>query len=542
MQTESFKKFLSTLRGDVLGGIVSAIVALPQALAFGVATGMGASAGMWGAVILCLVAGLLGTKLPMISGPTGPVAIVTASIMAAYGYETGAIVTVLLLAAIIQTCISFTSLPSIVKYVPYPVISGFMNGVGTILILMQLNPLVGQKTMSTPIESLKHLIADFSDINTQAVILGCLTLMIVFLIPQKINRFIPSQIIALVLCTFISIKAGFQVDKISDVSISLPHPVLPEINFDILKLALPFALTLAVVCSSESMLTALVADSLTREKSSPKRLLLSQGIGNILCAMTGSMSGSAATMRTVAAINTGASTKFAAVVNPLFLIIVLMTCSEFVKEIPLAVLAGILIKIGYDIVDTKLLKVIKYAPKDDLYVLALVFLLTVFYNLIFAVGAGITLAALLYAKRVADKTSLEVKNIYSKEIFALEEELVHDYKYLIRVVHIDGQFFFGSATQIVSHFDEMLGTKYLILNYESNALLDISAIFALEDIIIRLQTQHIKVILVIKNEAVLNQLRDLNITSQIGSENIFYDEKSAVTLAKTYIKNKFNKP
>lgn len=541
MQTESFKKFLSTLRGDVLGGIVSAIVALPQALAFGVATGMGASAGMWGAVILCLVAGLLGTKLPMISGPTGPVAIVTASIMAAYGYETGAIVTVLLLAAIIQTCISFTSLPSIVKYVPYPVISGFMNGVGTILILMQLNPLVGQKTMSTPIESLKHLITDFSDINTQAVILGCLTLMIVFLIPQKINRFIPSQIIALVLCTFISIKAGFQVDKISDVSISLPHPVLPEINFDILKLALPFALTLAVVCSSESMLTALVADSLTREKSSPKRLLLSQGIGNILCAMTGSMSGSAATMRTVAAINTGASTKFAAVVNPLFLIIVLMTCSEFVKEIPLAVLAGILIKIGYDIVDTKLLKVIKYAPKDDLYVLALVFLLTVFYNLIFAVGAGITLAALLYAKRVADKTSLEVKNIYSKEIFALEEELVHDYKYLIRVVHIDGQFFFGSATQIVSHFDEMLGTKYLILNYESNALLDISAIFALEDIIIRLQTQHIKVMLVIKNEAVLNQLRDLNITSQIGSENIFYDEKSAVTLAKTYIKNKFNK-
>ena len=542
MQTESFKNFLSNLRGDVLGGIVSAIVALPQALAFGVATGMGASAGMWGAIIMCLVAGILGTKLPMISGPTGPVAIVTASIMAAYNYEAGAIVTVLLLAAIIQTCISFTSLPSIVKYVPYPVISGFMNGVGTILILMQLNPLVGQKTMSTPLESLKHLITDFQDINTQAVFLGVLTLMTVFLIPQKINRFIPSQIIALVLCTFISIKAGFQVDKIADVSINLPHPVLPEINFDVLKLALPFALTLAVVCSSESMLTALVADSLTREKSSPKRLLLSQGIGNILCAMTGSMSGSAATMRTVAAINTGASTKFAAVVNPLFLIIVLMTCAEFVKEIPLAVLAGILIKIGYDIVDTKFLKVIKYAPKDDLYVLALVFLLTVFYNLIFAVGAGITLAALLYAKRVADKTSLEVKNIYSKEIFALEEELVHDYKYLIRVVHIDGQFFFGSATQIVSHFDEMLGTKYLILNYESNALLDISAIFALEDIIIRLQTQHIKVMLVIKNEAVLNQLRDLNITSQIGAENVFYDEKSAVTLAKTYIKNKINKP
>lgn len=541
MQKDSYKNFLSNLRGDILGGIVSAIVALPQALAFGVATGMGASAGMWGAIIMCLVAGVLGTKLPMISGPTGPVAIVTASIMTAYNYDTGAIVTVLLLAAIIQTCISFTALPSIVKYVPYPVISGFMNGVGTILILMQLNPLVGQKTMSTPIESLKHLFIGISDINTQAMFLGILTLMIVFLIPQKINRFVPSQIIALILCTFISIKAGFQIDKISDVSINLPNFVFPNINFDILKMAIPFALTLAIVCSSESMLTALVSDSLTREKSSHKRLLLSQGIGNILCSLTGSMSGSAATMRTVAAINSGAISKFAAIVNPMFLIVVLLSCSEFVKEIPLAVLAGILIKIGYDIIDTKLLKVLKYAPKDDLYVLLLVFFLTVFYNLIFAVGAGITLAALLYAKRVADKTSLEVKNIYSKEIFALEEELVHDYKYLIRVVHIDGQFFFGSATQIVSHFDEMLGTKYLILNYESNALLDISAIFALEDIIIRLQEQHIKVMLVIKDEAVLNQLRDLNITSQIGTHHIFYNEKKAIEQAKTYIKRKLNK-
>lgn len=533
---------LFTIKGDILGGIVSAIVALPQALAFGVATGMGASAGMWGAIILCFVAGMLGTRLPLISGPTGPVAIVTASIMAAYAFDASSIVTVLLLAALFQLVICATSLPDIVKYVPYPVISGFMNGVGTILILMQLNPLVGQKTMSSPFEGLKHLFLNFSDINYHALLLGVLTLIIVFGIPKRINRFFPSQIIALVICTLISIKMGFNVDKISQITINLPALSIPDFSSSQIWKALPFALTLAIVCSSESLLTGLVADSLTRMKSSPKKILISQGIGNIFCALTGSMNGSAAAMRSAAAINSGASTKLAAVVNPVFLLIILMNCSKFVEQIPLAVLAGILIKIGYDIIDAKLLKVIRYAPKDDLYVLVVVFLLTVFYNLIFAVGAGITLAALLYAKRVADKTSLGVKTIYDEEILNIEKNLAKEYKYRIRVVHIDGQFFFGSATQIVSQFDELLGTKYLILNYESSSLLDISAIFALEDIIIRLQDQKIKIMVVVKNETVLNQLRDLNIVSQVGHHHVFYEELEAVELAKSYLKKKLSKP
>ena len=174
---------------------------------------------------------------------------------------------------------------------------------------------------------------------------------------------------------------------------------------------------------------------------------------------------------------------------------------------------------------------------DDLIILFTVFLLTVFYNLIFAVGAGITLAALLYAKRVADKTNL-TKTTYNiePENILLEAELTKNYKYKIRVVHIDGQFFFGSATQIVSQFDEMLGTKYLVINYESTSLLDISAVFALEDIIIILKAQHIILMLIIKSEAVLNQLKDLSIISQIGEENVFHTEKDAVNFAKKHIK------
>lgn len=284
------------------------------------------------------------------------------------------------------------------------------------------------------------------------------------------------------------------------------------------------------------MLTGLVSDSLTKTRHSPKQLLAAQGIGNICCALTGSLGGSAATMRSVAALNAGATTKISAVINPLLLIILLFKFSGFVAQIPLAVLAAILMKIGYDIIDVKLLKVLKYAPKDDLYVLFTVFLLTVFYNLIFAVGAGITMAALLYAKRVADKAELVHKPVYDAEIMELERVLENDYHHQIRVVHISGQFFFGSATQLISKFEEMLGTRYLILNYESDDLLDISAIFALEDIIMRLQSQDVEIILVIKNENVLKQLKDHNIICQIGENQVFYTELMAIDYAKEKLK------
>lgn len=532
LNLEFAKTRLNIFWGDLFGGINSAVIALPQALAFGVATGFGAGAGIWGAIILCLISGIFGSKVPMISGITGPVAIVIASIMHSLNQDISSVIFIILGAGILQLVLSATKLPDIVKYVPYPVISGFMNGVGAIIIIMQLNPLIGLKPFSNTIESIKNLVLTLHFVNPSALLLGGLTLLIVFFTPKVVNKFVPAQIIALVICTVISIHFGMDVARISEISATIPQFHLPHTTLHNFIAYFHYSIMLAIILSSETLLTGLVCNSITKQPSKPAKLLIPQGIGNILCSFTGTLPGAAATMRTVAALKTGATTRGAAIISSVVLMLCLSIFSKFVAEIPLPVLAGILIKIGYDIIDFKLLKVIKHAPKDDLYVLLVVFGLTVFYNLIAAVGAGIVLAALLYAKRLADKTTVVQKEIFNNEIANIEQSIEKNYHHKIRVVHISGQFFFGSATQIVSQFDEMLGTKYLILVYDSNSTLDISAIFAFEDIVVRLKAQHIKPLLVIQNEDIRNQLVDHNIISLIGEKHVFNDEENAIDFAK----------
>ena len=247
--------------------------------------------------------------------------------------------------------------------------------------------------------------------------------------------------------------------------------------------------------------------------------------------MTGSMVGSAATMRSVATVKTGAKTGGASILSALILILVLFKMTAFIAQIPICILAAILIKIGYDILDIKVFKVLKFAPKDDLYVLLTVLGLTVFYNLVFALGIGVILAALLYAKRLADDTNVQVVQFNHLEYTPYETQIEKGSHYKIRILHIDGQFFFGSATQIISHFDEMLETECIILNYSSGSELDMSAIFALEDIIIRLQSQKIQLMLVTPNTKVFEQIKSLDVVSQIGEEYIFQNEKDAIDKA-----------
>lgn len=525
------KEKLLTFKGDLFGGIIAAIIAFPQALAFGVASGMGAAAGIWGAIILSLIAGILGCNLPLVSGPTGPTAIIIATIVGMASGNMTSVITILVMAAIFQMIISLTSIPRMIKYVPYPVISGFLTGIGLIIIILQFAPLLGGVAQSSTIKALMNYPLVFANINLHALGLGGVTLLILFFTPKIISKFVPVQLLALILMTGIAYCFGLNVDKISSIVFSLPQFQMPHFTIDLIMRDIPTALTLAFIATSESLLTGIIMDSLTKIKHNSKRLIMAQGFGNLFCAITGSMVGAAATMRSVAAVKSGAKTRWAAILASGILALVLFKFTSFISQIPICVLAAILIKIGYDILDLKVLKVLKYAPKDDLYVLIAVLFLTVFYNLIFALGIGIILAALLYAKRIADDTNVKITHYNHLDYTPYEAKIEKDSHYKIRILHIDGQFFFGSITQIVSHFDEMLETEYIILNYSSNTELDMSAIFALEDIIVRLRDQKIKLLLVIPGEKVHEQIKSLEVISQLGEDAVFTDENDAITMA-----------
>ena len=518
-------------KGDLFGAIIAGIIAFPQALAFGVASGFGAIAGLWGAIILSLTTGFLGENLPLVSGPTAPVAIVLASAYTFISGDISKLILILVMASMLQIIISLTSIPNLIKYVPYPVISGFLSGIGAIIIILQFPVLIGTITKSSTLETLLHAGQILSNFDINSTILGLSTLFILFFTPKFISKIIPTQLFALIIMTAITYYFNINVEKISAINATLPQLYLPKLNLEVLYSTFPIALTLAFVASNESLLTGVILDSLTKKKHNSKKLILMQGLGNFICAITGSMLGSAATMRSVAAIKNGAITKLTTILSALFLALVFFKCNWFISQIPICVLAAILIKIGLDIIDFKVFKILNFAPKDDLAVLFAVLFLTIFYNLIFAIAVGIVLSSLLYAKRTADTTVIKEKenvDIYSDYEISIEQKS----HYKIRILHLDGHFFFGSISQIVSHFDEMLETEYIILTYDSKTQLDMSAIFALEDIIVRLQSQNIKLLLVITREDVYKNITIMEtIINQIGKNSLFDNEKDAIDTA-----------
>ena len=518
-------------KGDLFGAIIAGIIAFPQALAFGVASGFGAIAGLWGAIILSLTTGFLGENLPLVSGPTAPVAIVLASAYTFISGDISKLILILVMASMLQIIISLTSIPNLIKYVPYPVISGFLSGIGAIIIILQFPVLIGTIAKSSTLETLLHAGQILSNFDINSTILGLSTLFILFFTPKFISKIIPTQLFALIIMTAITYYFNIDVEKISAINATLPKLYLPKLNLEVLYSTFPIALTLAFVASNESLLTGVILDSLTKKKHNSKKLIFMQGLGNFICAITGSMLGSAATMRSVAAVKNGAITKLTTILSALFLALVFFKCNWFISQIPICVLAAILIKIGLDIIDFKVFRILNFAPKDDLAVLFAVLFLTIFYNLIFAIAVGIVLSSLLYAKRTADATVIKEKenvDIYSDYEISIEQKS----HYKIRILHLDGHFFFGSISQIVSHFDEMLETEYIILTYDSKTQLDMSAIFALEDIIVRLQSQNIKLLLVITREDVYKNITIMEtIINQIGKNSLFDNEKDAIDTA-----------
>lgn len=513
---------LLSIKGDLTGGITAGIIALPLALAFGIASGLGAIAGLYGAIILCFFASIFGGTKTQISGPTGPMTVVVATV-ALVLHDIRLIVAVFVLAGIFQILLGILKVGKFFKVIPYPVISGFMSGVGVIIIILQISPLLGSDSSSTILGALYLLFDNIKNTNLQSAMLGFASLAIIFFTPKKISSFVPSQLIALIILTIVSMKLNLDVKTIGEIPSAIPSFIMPDFDFHKASLITSYAAMLAVLGSIDSLLTSLVADSITKTKHNPNKELIGQGIGNIFCGIFGGMVGAGATMRTVTNIKTGGNSRLSGVISSLFLVLVLFVLSGFVSNVPLSVLSGILIKVGFDILDYRLLKNMKNAPTHDLIVMIVVFALTVFVDLIFAVGIGIVASSLLLVHRISKET--EVK-LFEDE----NDDGLNTMKNGIRIITINGAFFFGSTSQIVDRASSLMDLNIIIIDSSKVPFIDLSGAYALEEMIDAQKEKGILVYLVL-NEKHLHDKTLKQVIKLVGNANVFTKRKEAIVEA-----------
>ena len=483
---------MNRVKNDIFAGVTAAVVALPLALAFGVASGAGAIAGLYGAIILGFFAAAFGGTPTQISGPTGPMTVVVAATIATFPNDFPAVMTVIFLAGLMQISFGIVGIGKWIKYIPYPVISGFMCGIGIIIIILQINPFLGVDGFTSIIYTLTHLMETFQKVNYEAVIIASITLAIMYLTPNKISKIIPPALIALVFVTYFAVFMNFDIKTIGAIPMGLPEFVLP-ISFDILKLStiLTLAITLSLLGSIDSLLTSIVADSKTKTKHNPKKELIGQGIGNMVCSFFGAIPGAGATMRTVININSGATTRISGIVHSVTLLLIVLFLAPLASKIPLAVLAGILIKVGFDILDYKFLKILNKISRQNLLIMITVFLLTIFVDLIMAVGVGITISSIMAVYQVSRNTQIKIAR--SKVSFDIDIEN-ND----IQIIKVNGSLFFGTASFLEEKLEKLKNSKKIIIDCKNVSFFDISAIFTLEEIIEKFINKDFEIILVLR--------------------------------------------
>ena len=529
---------LSQFRGDLFGGLTAGVVALPLALAFGVASGAGAIAGLYGAIALGFFAALLGGTPSQVSGPTGPMTVIAAAAVATFPGDLQAVFTVILIAGALQIVFGVIKLGVFVRYIPYPVISGFMSGIGVIIIMLQLHPLLGSDSVGSPLVALMELPRAVAGANGYSLLLAGLTMLIVFLTPARISSVLPSPLIALLSMSLLSATLSFPVQTIGEIPSGLPALVLPMFSAEKLPKIIAMAMALSVLGVIDSLLTSIVADSMTKERHDSNQELIGQGVGNMAAALIGGLPGAGATMRTVVNIKAGGTTRLSGMIHSLFLVAVLLGLGKYTAHIPMPVLAGILMKVGVDILDYRMLRVLRRAPRQDLIVMLTVFGITVFVDLIVAVSIGVTLAALMLTVRIARQTQINVMEVPAAEWQQdIEKSLQDESDYRMRTISVRGAFFFGTTALMQDKVNKLIGTKVVIINCLDVPFMDISAAFALSEMVDKLKNDGIKPILVVTEGLGLRRLMiGLGCGDLLGEDGIQVDYHKAVQLALAYLR------
>lgn len=517
------------LFGDLAGGLTAGIVALPLALAFGVQSGLGAIYGLYGAMILGMVAAIFGGTNTQVSGPTGPMTVVTAMVVSTAIELSGSaaegmsiIISSFLFSGILLIALGLAGIGKTIRYMPYPVVSGFMSGVGIIIILFQLFPMMGLSSPTDTVSIIKTFFSQLNHINWHAFGLGLFTIAIIYLFP-KLTKKVPSLLVALVVSTLTAVFLKLKVATIGEIPSGFPALKAGAV-FDLSPkhywMVLEFGSTLAALCAIDSLLTSVIADNITKTKHNSNKELVGQGIGNFISGLFAGLPGAGATLRTVVNINSGGRNKLSGFFHGLLLLFILLGLGKYVAVVPLPVLAGILITVGIGIIDYRGFRHLTKVPKEDAFVLIIVVLITVFSSLLHAVGVGLVLACVLFMKKsaalVEENTSIERLSLDSLHLSAeLAKKMV--------VQEIKGPLFFGFSNRYIEIFRNLEpGIRCLIIDFTHVPTIDQSGLYATEEVLKSLEQKGILIFLCGLERQPMGALKRIDIVpALVPRENIF---------------------
>ena len=515
---------LQTLRGDIFGGVTSAVVGLPVALAFGVASGLGAIAGIYGAIAVGFFAAVFGGTRSQISGPTGPMSVAMAVIVTSHAGSLAEAFTVVVMAGLLQMLLGVLRIGRFVAYTPYSVISGFMSGIGIIVMLVQTLPFLGAPVATGgPMGSIRAWPEAVMSANLSAFAIAAVTLAVGVAWPARLRRFLPSTLAALIAGTALGVLWLTDTPVIGDVPTGLPDLRLPALSPDALAGAVQPALIIALLGSIDSLLTSLIADSMTRTRHDPNRELVGQGIGNAIAGLIGGLPGAGATMGTVVNIRAGGRSRVSGVLRAAILLTLVLGLGRYVEAIPHAVLAGILMKVGWDIIDWRFLTRILRVQREHLLVMLITLALTVFLDLVTAVAIGMIAAGMASARQFE---RLELDSVVSVPLldrsFLPGEEGAEEpdaFSARVGLVALRGSFTVASSNKLISAISvDIRDHEVVILDFSSAVYMDDSAALVVEQMIDAAIAQDTECIVMGLRGLPETTLRALNVVQRVPAD------------------------
>ncbi|KZM40493.1 Bicarbonate transporter BicA [Marinomonas sp. SBI22] len=529
--------------GDLFGGLTTAIVSLPLALAFGVASGAGAETGLWGAILVGFFASVFGGSTSLISEPTGPMTVVMTAVlttmMAAHPEQGLAMAfTVVMLAGLFQITLGKLKLGKYITLMPYSVISGFMSGIGIILIILQIAPFLGQTSPPGGVPGTLSALPDLvMNMDFGELFLGLMTLAVLYYMPKKWQKYVPPQLLALVSITLVSIIIFDQdsIRRIGEIPSGLPSLHWPTFTFDMMGNMVINALVLGTLGCIDTLLTAVIADSLTRKEHDSNKELVGQGIANLISGFLGGLPGAGATMGTVVNVQSGARSPISGMVRAFILFLVVMWAADLTASIPMAVLAGIALYVGINILDWSFLQRAHKVAWSPTVIMYGVMLLTVFVDLMVAVGIGVFIANILTIEKLSRLQSGNIKAISDADddtpLTTEETELLDKADGKILFFYLSGPMIFGVSKTIAKHHNTVQEYQAMVLDLSAVPMMDLTVGLALENAIKDAVESGCKVFIFCPNGQAIDRLEKLNIPALLPEDAFVDSRKEALEKA-----------